>query len=61
MHVDLDLEGYQDTNDENGEETGLALPYIVTICKDNNKVLSIRPNYDEKDPMRKKDRTFYAL
>jgi len=53
MHVDLDLEGYQD-KDENGEETGLALPYIVTICKDNNKVLAIRPNYDEKDPMRKK-------
>ena len=53
MHVDLDLEGHQDI-DENGEETGLALPYIVTICKDNNKVLAIRPNYDEKDPMRKK-------
>ncbi len=53
MHVDLDLDGYQDL-DENGEETGLALPYIVTICKDNNKILSIRPNYSEKDPMRKK-------
>ena len=53
MHVDLDLEGYQDT-DENDEETGLGLPYIVTICKDNNKVLAIRPNYSEKDPMRKK-------
>ena len=53
MHVDLDLEGHEDT-DESGEETGLRLPYIVTICKDNNKVLAIRPNYDEKDPMRKK-------
>ena len=53
MHVNLDLEGYQDVS-ENGEETGLALPYIVTICKDNNKVLAIRPNYDENDPMRKK-------
>ena len=53
MHVDLDLEGYQDL-DENGEETGLALPYIVTICKDNNKVLAIRQNYQEKDPMKKK-------
>lgn len=53
MHVDLDLEGYEDV-DENDEETGLALPYIVTICKDNNKILSIRPNYNEKDPMRKK-------
>jgi len=53
MHVLLDLEGYKDT-DENGEETGLALPYIVTICKDNDKVLSIRPNFKEDDPMRKK-------
>jgi len=53
MHVLLDLEGYKDI-DENGEETGLALPYIVTICKDNDKVLSIRPNFKEDDPMRKK-------
>ena len=53
MHVNLDLEGYEDV-DANGEETGLALPYIVTICKDNNKVLAIRPNYSENDPMRKK-------
>ena len=53
VHVDLDLEGYQDTN-ANGEETGVALPYIVTICKDNNEVLAIRPNYNEKDPMRRK-------
>jgi hypothetical protein len=53
IHVNLDLEGFKDT-DNNGEETGLALPYIVTICKDNSKVLAIRPNYDEKDPMRKK-------
>ena len=53
MHVNLDLEGFEDV-DTNGEETGLALPYIVTICKDNNKVLAIRPNYDQNDPMRKK-------
>jgi hypothetical protein len=53
MHVDLDIAGYEDT-DDNGEETGIGLPYIVTICKDNNEILSIRPNYDENDPMRKK-------
>ena len=35
MHVNLDLEGFEDV-DANGEETGLALPYIVTICKNNN-------------------------
>ena len=53
MHVDLDLEGFEDLN-ENNEETGVALPYVVTICKDNNKILAIRPNYNEKDPMKKK-------
>jgi len=53
IHVDLDLEGHEDL-DENGEETGVALPYVVTICKDNNKILAIRPNYNENDPMRKK-------
>ena len=53
MHVNLDLEGFEDKN-EMGEETGLALPYIVTICKDNNKVLAIRPNYNQNDPMKKK-------
>ena len=53
VHVDLDIEGFEDINAQ-GEETGLALPYIVTICKDNNEVLAIRPNYDPKDPMRKK-------
>jgi hypothetical protein len=57
VHVDLDLEGYQDIS-ENGEETGVGLPYVVTICKDNNKVLAIRPNYDPQDPMRKKKEFF---
>jgi len=53
VHVNLDLEGFEDT-DEDGEETGLGLPYIVTICKDTNDVLAIRPNYNPDDPMRKK-------
>ena len=53
MHVDLDIEGFEDV-DANGEETGIALPYIVTICKDTNDILAIRPNYDPNDPMRKK-------
>ena len=30
MQVDLDLEGFEDT-DESGEETGIAIPYVVTI------------------------------
>lgn len=53
MHVDLDIEGFEDM-DANGEPTGLALPYIVTICKDTNDILAIRPNYSPEDPMKKK-------
>tara|TARA_R100000808_G_scaffold18106_1_gene39776 strand:- start:196 stop:2568 length:2373 start_codon:yes stop_codon:yes gene_type:complete len=52
-HVELDIEGFEHT-DADGETTGLALPYIVTICQDNSEILSIRQNYDEVDPMRKK-------
>ena len=48
MHVDLDLEGYEDL-DEDGEPTGLALPYVVTIEKGTQTVLSIRRNWKEDD------------
>jgi hypothetical protein len=53
MHVNLDLEGYEDI-DEEGEETGIKLPYIVTIDESSNEVLSIRRNYEEQDPLKKK-------
>ena len=52
-HVDLDLEGYEDL-DEDGESTGIKVPYIVTISQDNGKVLSIRRNYREDDLTKKK-------
>jgi hypothetical protein len=48
MHVDLDLEGFEDL-DEDGEPTGLALPYVVTIEKGTQTVLSIRRNWKEDD------------
>ena len=53
VHGEFDLEGFED-KDKNGEPTGLALPYIATVCLDTNEVLSIRQNYDPTDPMRKK-------
>jgi hypothetical protein len=53
MHVDLDLEGFEDT-DEDGEETGIALPYVVTISKGGNSVLAIRRNWYEDDNLRMK-------
>jgi len=52
IHAELEIEGFEDT-DENGEETGIALPYVVTIEKDNNTVLSIRRNYEKDDPLKK--------
>jgi len=48
IHVNLDLEGFEHT-DENGEATGLALPYIVTIEKGSQTVLAVRRNWEEDD------------
>jgi len=54
MHVNLDLEGYEDVNPEDGEPTGVRLPYIVTIDDANGKILSIRRNFKAEDPLKKK-------
>jgi hypothetical protein len=56
-HVHLDLEGYEDAG-EDGEPTGIKLPYIVTISENNGKVLSIRRNYDPDDEGKKKVQYF---
>jgi len=53
MHVYLDLPGYED-KDEKGKETGIALPYVVTIEKGTETVLSIRRNYQPDDPNKQK-------
>jgi len=51
--MDLDLEGFEDRDDE-GEFTGIKLPYIVTIEEATREVLSIRRNYEPADPLKKK-------
>jgi len=56
IHTELDIPGFEDMNAQ-GEETGIKLPYIVTIA--NNKVLSIRRNYKENDQL--KQRTNYFV
>ena len=50
MHVDLDLEGYENTGPD-GEPTGLKLPYVVTLEQGTGKILSIYRNYLQDDPM----------
>lgn len=47
MQVNLDLVGYE--HEEDGEPTGIALPYIVTIEKGSNTVLAIRRNWEPDD------------
>ena len=57
MHVNLDLPGYEHTDDE-GEPTGIALPYVVTIEKGSNTVLAIRRNWNPEDETHKKRQHF---
>ena len=52
-HVDLDLEGYEE-EDEDGEFTGIKIPYVVTISQDNGQILAIRRNYLEDDEKKQK-------
>ena len=56
-HVDLDLKGFED-EDEDGEPTGIALPYVVTFIRGTNTVLSIRRNWREDDPLKLKRQHF---
>ena len=56
-HVNLDLEGFEDVG-EDGEPTGIKLPYLVTIEEGSRKVLSIRRNFAPNDPKKLKIQYF---
>ena len=51
MLVDLDLPGFEDVG-MSGEETGIALPYVVTLDYPSGSILSIRRNWYEDDPQK---------
>ena len=53
IHTDLDLDGYEDVG-EDGEPTGIKIPYIVTVAQSTQDILSIRRNYSQQDPLKKK-------
>ena len=57
MHADLDLEGFEDMGPD-GEPTGIALPYIVTIDEGSGQVLGIRRNFEEGTALAKKKQYF---
>jgi hypothetical protein len=47
-HINLDLEGYEDKED--GKETGIEIPYVVTVIGGTGEILAVRRNYHENDP-----------
>ena len=57
MHVDLDLEGFEDMSPD-GEPTGIAIPYIVTLDEGSGHILSIRRNFEEGGGIAKKQQYF---
>jgi len=57
MHVDLDIPGYED-KDKDGETTGIALPYVVTIEKQTQTILAIRRNWNPDDDTKQKRNHF---
>jgi len=56
VHINLDLPGYEDEID--GEPTGIALPYVVTIDKSSETVLAIRRNWNQDDRNKQKRNHF---
>jgi len=57
FHMDLDLEGFEDAG-EDGEPTGIKLPYIVTVEETSRNILSVKRNYEIGDPNRNKIQYF---
>ena len=57
MHVDVDLEGFEDMSPD-GEPTGIALPYIISVDEGSGHVLSIRRNFGEGTGIAKKQQYF---
>ena len=57
-HINLDIEGFEDVDPQTGDFTGIKLPYVVALEEGTRKVLSIRRNYEVKDPKKEKIQYF---
>jgi len=58
FHTNLDLEGFEDTNPQTGETTGIKIPYVITLEENSREILSIRRNYEIGDPKKNKIQYF---
>jgi len=57
-HVNLDLEGFEDTDTQTGEPSGIKVPYIVTLEEGSREILSIKRNYEIGDAKKNKIQYF---
>jgi len=57
FQVDWDLPGFEDT-DDSGEMTGIKLPYVITIEESQNRVVSVRRNWDPEDVKKRRKQYF---
>jgi len=57
IHADLDLPGFEDKDDD-GEPTGIALPYVVTMIRGTEEIIAIRRNWNEDDELKLKRQHF---
>ena len=53
FHAECDIEGFEDS-DKDGEQTGIKLPYIITVDQNSGEILSIYRNYKPNDPTKQK-------
>tara|TARA_Y100001963_G_C6786785_1_gene453275 strand:+ start:1245 stop:3644 length:2400 start_codon:yes stop_codon:yes gene_type:complete len=58
VHTDLDLPGFEHVSPVDGEQTGIKLPYIITIDEGSSKILSVRRNWSEGDEYYRKVQYF---
>lgn len=58
IQAEIDLPGFEDIDPDTGEPTEIALPYVITIDKSTQEVLSIRRNWDEDDPFKQAKQHF---
>ena len=57
-HINLDIDGFEDTDPKTGEPSGIKLPYIVTLEEGSREILSIKRNYEIGDPKKNKIQYF---
>jgi hypothetical protein len=53
FHVNLDILGFEDTG-EDGEATGIKLPYVVTIDETSGQIVGVRRNWEKEDELKRR-------